>query len=55
MIRDSLSSQLSSLMDRNEGNNACLLHPKRCKQETSVSKNRTEFCTTAAASQYKEW
>ncbi|KRX49440.1 hypothetical protein T05_4237 [Trichinella murrelli] len=36
-------SQLSSLMDRNEGNNACLLHLNRCKQDTPVSKNRTEF------------
>ncbi|KRZ83382.1 hypothetical protein T08_80 [Trichinella sp. T8] len=47
-------SQLSSLRDRNEGNNACLLHPNRCKQDTSVSKNKTEFSTTAVASQYKE-
>ncbi|KRZ83404.1 hypothetical protein T08_4051 [Trichinella sp. T8] len=37
-------SQLSSLMDRNEGN-ACLLHLNRCKQDTPVSKNRTEFST----------
>ncbi|KRZ48297.1 hypothetical protein T02_9367, partial [Trichinella nativa] len=36
-------SQLSSLMDRNGGKNACLLHLNRCKQDTPVSKNRTEF------------
>ncbi|KRY30781.1 hypothetical protein T01_15450 [Trichinella spiralis] len=41
--------------DGNEGNNSCLLHPNRCKQDTSVSKNRTEFSTTEVASQYKEW
>ncbi|KRY14643.1 hypothetical protein T01_3111, partial [Trichinella spiralis] len=47
-------SQLSNLRDRNEGNNACLLHPNRCKQDPLVSKNRTEFSTTEVASQYKE-
>ncbi|KRY26783.1 hypothetical protein T01_1520 [Trichinella spiralis] len=40
-------------MDRNEANNACFLHPNRCKQDTPVSKNRTEFSTTAVARQYK--